>query len=50
MAGKCYEEWIQCRKDKEGNRDVQQNGSQDDKVVEVRTDETNNPTQQNAVT
>ena len=44
MAGKCYWERIQCGEDKEGDRDVEQDGPQDDEVVEVRADETNNPT------
>jgi hypothetical protein len=43
MAGKCHKEWVQCREDKEGSREVEQNGPQDDEVVEVRANETNNP-------
>lgn len=44
MAGKCYRKRIQCGEDKEGDRDVEQDGPQDDEVVKVRANETNNPT------
>ncbi len=33
MAGKCHEEWVQCRKDKEGDREIEQKGPQYDEVV-----------------
>ena len=45
MAGKCYEERVQCGEDKESNRDIEQDGPQDDEVIKVRANETNNPTQ-----
>ena len=46
MAGKCCHQRVCCRKYKESNRNVQQNCSQYDDVVEVRTDKTNNPAQE----
>ena len=43
MTSKCNKERVVGREDKESNRDVQQDCPQDDKVVEVRTDQPNYP-------
>ena len=43
MAGKRRPEWICCWEDKESDGDVEKDGSQNDNVVEVWTDEANNP-------
>ena len=43
VTGKGCPEWVSCREDKESNGDVEQNGSNNDDVVQVGTDETNDP-------
>lgn len=44
MTGKCDQQRVGCRKDKEYDREIEKNGSQDDDVVQIWTDESNNPT------
>ena len=43
MAGKSCQQWVGSGKDKENDRDVDQHGTNNDDVVQIGTDKTNNP-------
>ena len=43
MTGKCHQHRDCRRKDKEYNREVEENASQDNDVIQIRTDKSNDP-------